>query len=103
MHADFNALQHTLITPTHAWTGIPTYNRDESLWTNAIGKTRIHVERMFRRAQEWKILHSLIKISQMDLAGTVFIVCMYLTNFESPLIREQGRKLTSLARLQWEY
>ena len=101
MHAEFAALNHELHTPSHAIAGVPTYSFDESRWTNAIGKTRIHIERMFRRAQEWKILHSIIKVSNMDLAGTVFQVCCLMTNYEPPLIRQGDDALVSVGELQW--
>lgn len=101
MHAEFASAGHQLITPTHAVAGVPTYSYDESRWTNAIGKTRIHIERMFRRAQEWKILHGIIKINSMDLAGTIFKVCCLMGNFEPPLIRQGDDALLSLAELQW--
>ena len=89
------------MTPSHALKGVPTYTVDESKWTNTIGKMRIHVERMFRRAQEFKILHRTIKISNMDLAGTIMKVCCLLTNYEPPLIRQRGEILQSLSELQW--
>ena len=54
-----------------------------------------------RRAQEWKILHSIIKISNMDMAGTVFAICCYMTNYEAPLIRQSDEDLRSLSELQW--
>jgi len=101
MHAEFGEQGHELLTPTHAVKNVPTYSVDESKWTNAIGKTRIHVERMFRRAQEWKILHNIIKVSNMDLAGSIFKVCCYMTNYEPPLIRQRDDMLVSLAELQW--
>ena len=101
MHAEFAAKGHELITPPHAAANVPTYTIDESKWTNAIGKTRIHVERMFRRAQEWKILHSTIKVSHMDLAGTIFKVCCLMGNYEPNLVRQRGEILRSLSELQW--
>jgi hypothetical protein len=101
MHAEYAAIGHELVTPTHAVANIPTYTIDESKWTNAIGKTRIHIERVFRRAQEWKILHTTIKISNMDLAGTIFKVCCLMTNYEPPLIRQRDDILCSLSELQW--
>jgi hypothetical protein len=101
MHAEFASQKHELLCPTHATANVPTYSVDESKWTNAIGKTRIHIERMFRRAQEWKILHRTIKISNMDLAGTVFKVCCLMGNYEPQLIRERDEVLRTLSEIQW--
>lgn len=101
MHAQFAEHGHILHVPSHAQTNVPTYTRDEMRWTNKIGKTRIHVERMFKRAQEFKILHRTIKISSMDLAGTVFKVCCFMGNFDAPLIRQAGEPLRSLSEIQW--
>jgi hypothetical protein len=103
LHAEYADAkhQHELFTPSHAQAGVKTYSADESRWTNAVGKTRIHVERMFKRAQEWKILHTIIKISAMDLAGSIFKVCCFMGNFEPPLIRQEGEPLRSLAEVQW--
>ena len=96
-----DANDHKLRVPSHAQVGVATFSRDESKCTNKVGKTRIHIERMFKRAQEWKILHTIIKISAMDLAGTIFQVCCFMTNFEPPLIRSEGEALVSLAEKQW--
>ena len=101
MSSEFAANDHKLRVPSHAQVGVATFSRDESKWTNKVGKTRIHIERMFKRAQEWKILHIIIKISAMDLAGTIFQVCCFMTNFEPPLIRSEGEALVSLAEKQW--
>jgi hypothetical protein len=101
MHVEFAAKKHELLTPTHATTNVPTYSVDESKWTNAIGKTRIHIERMFRRAQEWKILHTTIKVSNMDLAGTIFKVCCFMGNYEPQLIRSRDCVLKTLSEVQW--
>jgi hypothetical protein len=51
MSAEFAAVNHKLRVPSHAQVGVATFSRDESRWTNKIGKTRIHIERMFKRAQ----------------------------------------------------
>ena len=103
LHAEVGAEKHELITPTHKWVDVETFTHDEGLRTNKVGSTRIHVERMFRRAQEWKALHRLIKISQMDIAGTIFKICCYMSNFEPNMIRQKGEPLVSVAELQWGF
>ena len=101
LHAEYAEKGHHLFIPSYAQRGVPTYTRDETRWTNRVGSVRIHVERMFKRAQEWKILHRTIKISNMDVAGSVFKVCCFMTNFEPPLIRQEGEPLMCLAEKQW--
>eukprot|EP01049_Picozoa_sp_SAG25_P013375 SAG25_NODE_2055_length_1995_cov_2.075949_2_plen_364_part_00 len=101
LHDEFAQRGHNLFIPAFAQRGVPTYTRDESKWTNCVGSVRIHVERLFKRAQEWKIMKRIIKISNMDVAGSIFKVCCFMTNFEPPLIRQDGQPLITLAELQW--
>ena len=102
MHAEFAEVGHNLFVPSHARVGVKTYTADESKWTNKIGKTRIHIERMFKRAQEYKIMHARVKISNMHMAGTIFKCCCFLTNFEPPLVRQEDHThLRSLFEIQW--
>ena len=69
--------------------------------THTIGAPRSHVERMFKRGQECKALRRRLKLSSVDLAGTVFAVVMRMCNFDAPMIREEGEPLKTLAELTW--
>jgi hypothetical protein len=103
MHADYAEVLHELITPPKAYHGQLSFTVDETLLTSAVARERALVERVFERAQNWKILHNIIKISECDLAGSVFFVCMMMTNYEPPIVRK-GLGLTHLitmSELQW--
>ena len=51
MHARYAEAGHELLTPTHKWNNVPSYTGDETMKVHLIGAVRIHIERMFRRAQ----------------------------------------------------
>ena len=78
-----------------------TFARDETRQSHTIGATRIHIERLFKRVQEWKVTHRTIKISNMDIYGTTFLVCCFMTNFDPPLIRDPNKPLMSVGEIQW--
>ena len=67
--------------------------------THVVAGPRVHVERAFRRVQEWKCLSKRVKLTQADLAGSVFSVCARMSNFDRPLIREGD--LLSVAEQTW--
>ena len=89
MVADFSAKNHLLMIPPKAFQGQAVFTFDEMVDTADIARERIHVERAFKRAQEYKILHNKIPVTMFDLWGSIFRVCCFLTNFEAPLIQEK--------------
>eukprot|EP01050_Picozoa_sp_SAG11_P014307 SAG11_NODE_1746_length_4331_cov_2.793715_3_plen_213_part_00 len=102
MHDEYARLKnHELITPTKAWVGQPTFTVDESAHTSNVGNKRIHVERAFKRAQEWKILHKVIPITRVDIWGAVFYVCCMMSNYGPPMIRDGVDGLPCVAEIQW--
>lgn len=102
MHSEYASLKkHELITPCKAWVNNPTFTVDEVAHTHKVGNKRIHVERAFRRAQEWKILHGLVPLTRVDIWGAVWFVCCMMSNFGPPMIREGVDGLPSLAEIQW--
>ena len=86
MHTDFTLKQHHLIMPPKAKRGQVEFSADQMADTAAIARLRIHVERAFERAQEFRILHRTIPISMIDQWSSVFKVCCLLTNFQPPLV-----------------
>ena len=86
MIADFSAKRSLLTIPPKAFSGQSVYTADEMVDTAKIARARIHVERAFKRVQEYTILHNKIPITMFDIWGSIFRVCCYLTNFEAPLI-----------------
>lgn len=101
MHADFAENLHELLTPPKAHNNQLSFTVDETMITNKIARERALVERVFRRAQEWGILHTTIKISECDLAGSVFFVVCMMCNFDTPMIRDNCTVLRSVAEIQW--
>jgi exonuclease-1 len=101
MHREYMAVMHELLTPPKKRHKADTFNLDEMSTTHSIGGPRSHVERTFKRGQEWKALHKTLKLTSVDLAGTVFAVAMRMINFDKPMIREGDGPLKSLAELTW--
>jgi hypothetical protein len=111
LHTQFiEKMNHELLTPVKAWVNHGSFTIDEMAHTNFIGNQRIHIERAFERAQDNKILHTVVQIDQIDLWGLVFCVCMLLSNYGPPLVQKGEfrdangaltKPLVSLAELQW--
>ena len=89
MHYEFAENLHYLAVPAKARRGQKIFDTDQNFHTATIARKRIHVERAFRRAQEFEILHRRIPITQADIWGMVFSVPCYLTNFQPPLMDER--------------
>ena len=89
MIADFSSKKALLVIPPKAFAGQAFFTSDEMVDTANIARSRIHVERAFKRAQEYKILHNKIPVTMFDIWGSIFRVCCFLTNFEAPLIQDK--------------
>jgi len=89
MHGKFSERLHRLEVPAKAANGQTAFSSDQMRQTAQIARVRIHVERAFRRAQEFMILHRRVPITQVDLWGMIFRICCYLCNFQPPLIAEK--------------
>lgn len=100
MHYDFAEKMHYLAVPAKARRGQKFYDTDQMMDTATIARKRIHVERAFRRAQEYEILHRRIPITQADIWGMVFSVSCFLCNFQPPLMddRDHGHGDSAAAR-----
>ena len=100
-HALCGAHSSSYVFFAQAWVNEASFTRDESRQSHTIGSTRIIIERLFKRAQEWKILHSVIKVSEMDTYSTTFLVCCYMVNYDPPLIRDPEQALMCVGEMQW--
>ena len=92
MHHEFAEVLHYLAVPAKARRGQKNFDTDQMMDTTTIARKRIHIERAFRRGQEYEILHRRIPITQVDIWGMVFSVSCFLCNFQPPLMddREHG-------------
>eukprot|EP00808_Paulinella_micropora_P003317 g7408.t1 len=61
VHALFAAVEHELQTPWKKVRNVHGFEEEATLQAQRVGNVRIHVERAFKRAQEWQIL---IKLSR---------------------------------------
>ena len=86
MHSDFVLKRHYLIMPPKAKKGQEFFTSDQMADTAGIARLRIHVERAFERAQEFRILHRTVPITMIDEWSMVFKVCCLLCNFQPPLV-----------------
>ena len=54
--------------------------------TRCIAELLIHIERCIGRGRRFEILHRVFSLSMYDLVSDLNTVCMYLTNFDVPLV-----------------
>jgi len=90
MQKAFSDVLHSLAVPPKAAQKQEAFSGQQMQGTARIARKRIHVERAFRRAQEFDILHRRIPILQVDLWGMIFRVCCRLTNFQPPIIADKA-------------
>lgn len=103
MHQDVVEVCHEIITPFKKEKNAKTFTAEDMVQTSLVARNRIHVERAFKRAQEWKILHRTIKISQFPIFSAIWFVTCMMCNFDVPLIRDGVPKedLCSLYEQVW--
>eukprot|EP00794_Sanderia_malayensis_P017926 gene17926-19708_t len=78
-----------------AYSNIPPFLRDhssltieEETITRRIAAVRVHVEHAIRRVKVFRILKTIFPIKMAADLNKIWIVCVYLTNFLPPLIKE---------------
>ena len=54
--------------------------------TRRIAELCIHVERAIGRGRRFKVLNEKFPSTMYDLVSDVNSVCMYITNFDNPLV-----------------
>lgn len=87
-HHQWALREATLETPWHREKNAPTFQLESTRQTQRVARPIIHIERAFNRIQHFKILHVLVKISQMDRFSTTFFLCCMLQNFDVISIRK---------------
>ena len=87
VHNLFSAQHHTLLTPFKKRRGMKGFNETALNATEGTARVRIHIERMFERVQDFKIMGKIIKITDVDIFSSIWSVCCHLVNFDSELIR----------------
>lgn len=70
----------------------PQFTREQVRLTELIARARIHVERGINRVKNFRLLRY-IPSEMFYMASEVFQVCVALTNFQYPLVREIGMRL----------
>jgi hypothetical protein len=90
-----------LSMPPKARRGQHEFTAEQMVDTAAIARKRIHVERAFQRAQEFKVLHKTAPLTMVDMWGMVFAICCRLCNYQPPLIRDGDRRVNTGRRGAW--
>jgi hypothetical protein len=79
--------KHLLRLPFQKRRNIPSFSQMEMYSMTDTAPIRIHVERFFRRVQEFKIWREKIPAQHIDLVSAMWSVCYHLCNFGPDLIR----------------
>ena len=68
--------------------GKQQFSEAEDITNRKISHVRIHVERLIRRIEVYRILKSTIPLRYANIASKIFKVCALLTAFLPPLIKD---------------
>lgn len=66
------------------------FSEEEVEETEEIASLRIHVERRIQRIKDFHIFDRPIPLSLSPVINEMWVVCVLLTNFQSPIIRAPG-------------
>ena len=75
MQAEMASVVHECLTPMKKWPKQWSFTVDDLAWNTRIGRLRVLIENAFKRAQEWKILHKIVKVS-MSSHFYFFFICL---------------------------
>jgi hypothetical protein len=87
VHSLFAASGHTLLTPFKKRRNIQGMSETAMTATEGTARVRIHIERMFERVQDFKVMKKIFKVTDIDIFSSIWSVCYQLINFDSELIR----------------
>ncbi|KAM7297119.1 uncharacterized protein ISCGN_022272 [Ixodes scapularis] len=93
--ADKGFLISDLLTEINVELNIPpflgqgTFTENEVKETENIASLRIHVERRIQRIKSFHIFDRAIPLSLGPVVNEIWTICTILTNFQSPLLRQQ--------------
>ena len=87
-HAQFAAVNHTLLTPFKKRRKVPGFCENEQLMMVSTAPVRIHVERFFERVQDFKVLRKVIKVSEIDIFASIWSICYHMSNYDADLLRQ---------------
>lgn len=65
----------------------PQFTREQVRETELIAKARVHIERVINKIKNFRIL-KYIPAEMFNMASETFQLCVALTNFQYPIIRE---------------
>ncbi|XP_019636876.1 PREDICTED: uncharacterized protein LOC109479363 [Branchiostoma belcheri] len=79
-----------LLVPDFKGVGRSQLTSAEVERSNGISKARVHVERIIGRIKRFHILDGQLKLSMSNSLEQIFVVCAYLVNFQTPVVRNDG-------------
>lgn len=77
-----------LITPAFKTRGRSQMTETEINESESCSEARIHIERVIQRIKSYHILDGKLKLCMRHVAEQIFVVCAFLSNFQSPVVNE---------------